>query len=602
MKHRKGLFWFYSLWILPLAAATSVLAYIVCLKYSKPPAIHILTINLLAIIYMYYLATRHQYEHRVYYRDDFSPRANHDWLALGLSKEKLRALYSAPRRENRFKQPQGVVLGRTNSQYVCIPLDKHNLVSGCIIGAPGSGKSSGPYICTLANLFATNQHATCFVVDIKGELSQYSVDRSSRQVKIVDPEDLSSYGWDPYYNLTQSSSDDDVIEALDKIARAIIVDNNPKNAFFVNQARKIMIALCLFFFRKQVWSDEDGNVKSGFADSICEIKSSDVTALIKRVLENQAICSKHKQIQSMLSEFADTDESEAMQGIKLQLGEHLDVFTRKNVMHMLSPDNEKLATPLDLNNGISIFLSIPETKLESMSALFRLIVCQTLSEMENRPPESDVCLILLDELPRIGKLERLMTSLATLRSRQVSIFMAIQDVSQLQYIYGHDAARIILNLCVVICTLSCSDIETGKMLSEWSGYYEEKRKSRTRKSSSSDRSGSVSTSFERRPVVEISDVMRLRTEGGVMLWIEGRYCRVRRIRYFEDKRLNKIAKRNSEKNRQYESIHRQDSAEPEFLFFDDGTITSDELSISETAKEYQLALNQRSIKEVKNNE
>ena len=597
MKNHKNLIWFYGLWVIPLTVCILFIAYLICRHFSIPPGLPALLIGLLAIAYMYYLASKHQYEHKTFYRDDFSPRANHDWLALGLSKEKLHALYSAPRRENRFKQPQGVVLGRTNSQYVCVPLDKHNLVSGCIIGAPGSGKSSGPYICTLANLFATNQHATCFVVDIKGELSLNSVDRKSKFIKIVDPEDTDSFGWDPYYNLTQRSSDDDVIEALDKIARAIIVDNNPKNAFFVNQARKIMIALCLYYFRKQVWSDDDGKVKCGFADAIGEIKSSDVTLLIKSVLENTSVCSKHKQIRSMLSEFVDTDESEAMQGIKLQLGEHLDVFTRKNVLHLLSPDNEKLASPLDLNNGVSVFLSIPETKLESMSALFRLIVYQTLSEMENRPSGSDVCLLLLDEFPRLGKIDRIMTALATLRSRNVSIWLAMQDVSQLQYIYGHDAARIIMNLCVVICTLSCSDIETGKMLSEWSGFYEEKRKSRSRKTSSSDQSGSVSTSFERRPVVEISDVMRLRTEGGVMLWIEGRYCRVRRIRYFEDKRLRNITKRNTGLNKQYEAKHQQDSSEPEILFFDDGTLTTDEADISDSIKEYQQALLNHSIEE-----
>ena len=595
----RRIFWRYALWMIPVTIVAEVSVYLLC-TYIQYPAVY--PASLLFIVtssYYVYVLHRHSYEHHYFYKDDFSPKAQADWRRLELSREKLRSLYRCPRRENVFRKPNGMVLGKIHNQYVCVPIDKNNIVSMCLIGAPGSGKSSGPFTSSLANIFTNQPDITAFVIDIKGELAELSVRKDNPHVRIINPEDMNSFGWDPYYNLTQSSSDDEILDCLDKLARSLIIDANPKNAFFVNSSRRIFKAVLLFYFHKVVWTGTDGLLKSGFVDSILEILSSNLSDLVNSILSDDNICSQHPQIRAMLNEFSGDSESEVMQGIRLQLLEHLDIFTRTDIMRMFSPSNPRRASPLDLNTGISIFLCVPENKLDVMATVFRMIVYQILSEMECRLPDSNPCLILLDELPRLNKIDKLTSSLATLRSRRVSCWLIFQDLSLLQQIYGHDTARIILNLCEVTCVLSCRDIETGKMLSEWSGYYEEKRRSRTSKSRASAQAASVSTSSERRPVVEISDIMRLRTEGGIMLWIEGRYCRAQRIRYFEDKRIREIVNENVAYNRALPQTcsDKQDFTN-EILFFDDGTLTNDEdvSQLTDSVKAYQLALNSRSEK------
>ena len=375
----------------------------------------------------------HRYHYNHYYRDDFSPKAQHDWRQLGLSKDKLKALYKPPNKHNLFTKPTGMVLAKTRKKYVCVPIDAHNILMGAIIGSPGSGKSSGPYISTLAWNFASDHPITCYVIDIKGELHNSCVKADDPKVRIIDPDDSNAAGWDPWYNITQRSSDDDVLDNLDKAARAIIIETNEKNAFFTNSARKIFKGVMLYYFRKQVWTDKQGEIKEGFADAVIELQSKDIVDLIKIIVSDREICDKHPQINVLLGGFTNA-ESEALNGIKLSLQEYLEVFAMDRVHHMLDIHNPNRTSPFDLYNGISIFLSFKENRLETMRTLFRYITYTVLAEMENKPENTEPVLILIDELARLGRLDRLASSsLATLRSKKISIWMATQGLQSVDF-------------------------------------------------------------------------------------------------------------------------------------------------------------------------
>ena len=594
---KSQLIWYTGLWFLPISG--TIFAGIMPLlgKYLPSQMYAFLVAIILSIGPIICIYRSNRIAKNRYYREKFDPIAWHKWKKSGRSKEKLDALFTPPEPENLFNAPTGMVLAKTINKYVCVPLKPNNLLMGVIVGSPGSGKSSGPYISSLANNFANPKPTTCYVIDIKGELHEKCVRGDDPRVKVVDPDDPTSAGWDPLYDLTQSSSDDRVIDSLDKIARAIIVEANEKNAFFSNSARKIFKGAVLYFFRKQVWSDEKGNVKSGFAGAIVELQSADTLELIKRILEDKEVCSKHQLIEVMLGSFANS-ESEAMNGIKLSLAEHLDIFASETVQRMMSDQNHYKASPLDLNNGISIFLSVKEDKLASMQALFRLISYQVLAEMERRPESSDTVLMIYDEFPRLGKIDRITSALATFRSRKVSLWMAIQDFSQLQSVYGHDDARIILNLCETAVLLSCRDSETGKLIEEWSGRYEEKKKSRNQNSISGIKNIIANVSFERRPVVDLSDLMRLRTEKGVAMWIEGRYCRAKRVRWYEERKLKKIVEKNMEHNEKLRHYRKQDQdifdseKDEEILFFDDDEPVFDDVFGQERLNGYFKNMNE----------
>ena len=98
---------------------------------------------------------------------------------LNISKEPLQkrsAMYPAVPTELLSTEPAGIILGKWKSKYVRIPLDK--IYHYCILGGPGSGKTSTVLLDTLLSNFATKKNTfQVFAIDIKGELNQKSTYR-----------------------------------------------------------------------------------------------------------------------------------------------------------------------------------------------------------------------------------------------------------------------------------------------------------------------------------------------------------------------------------------------------------------------------------------
>lgn len=166
--------------------------------------------------------------------------------------EKVRSMYPPVPDMYLSLSPEGFILGKHEFRYFRIPMRPDNILHGCIIGAPGSGKSAGPYLCTLqANFMQKNPPMTVFVIDIKPELATKSVELyENASVKVVNPTDRSSWGWNVYYQLNDKSTDEEVLHVLDGISRALITSSNPKDAFFVNQAQTIFQGMCLYYYKK----------------------------------------------------------------------------------------------------------------------------------------------------------------------------------------------------------------------------------------------------------------------------------------------------------------------------------------------------------------
>lgn len=569
---------FLGVWLLPF-----YLIIIVCFKnlimIIKPTVSlqeYLVIIGGCLALHLYFVANN-IYQYVFKKRRNFRLIESPSEVVTKVSEDKRVAMYPTVNAKFKSKRKEGFILGQHNSDIVRVPVTKKEILHGIIIGSPGSGKSTGPYLSTLINNFMQDNPFTCFVIDIKPELAKKSVEEKNKNVRVVNPTDLDSVGWDVYYKITQSSTDDEVLETIDQIARSVIVENNPKNAFFAIQARKIMKGLLLYYYRKIAWENESEEMKSGFVDAMVEIATQDVIKHIGTVLSDDEVCSKHWKIRSLLEGYLST-ESEALNGIKLQLQEKLDVFTHDNVKWCLQ-DNPNKTNPMDLNSRISIFLSLPENKLSIYSTVFRMIVYQTLCELELRPEGSDPIALILDEFPRIGSVEKITDALATLRSRCVSIWIAVQDLSQLQSIYDKEKTRTILNLCEITCVLSCRDIETIKTLIEWAGTYRETKTS-TKKAGTSSNDGGSTVSQEYRNILDASDFMNLRESEEVMLWLKGKYCRVKTFRYFNDrvlnKRSNEVLKLNNEKQKSKAKALGKEEYN-DLFFIDENTLTDDEI-------------------------
>ena len=167
----------------------------------------------------------------------------------GLKKEsplKRSAMYPKVPAELLSRKPEGIILGKYKNRYVRFPLK--DIYHACIIGGTGSGKSSTVLLDSLLCNFASGKNAfNCFVIDIKGELHEKATYALSEHVLVVDPADRSSFGWDVYYRLHNNPDDDLIIEAIEEIAQALIISTNPRDSFFVENARSMFTGLLVYY-------------------------------------------------------------------------------------------------------------------------------------------------------------------------------------------------------------------------------------------------------------------------------------------------------------------------------------------------------------------
>ena len=88
---------------------------------------------------------------------------------------------------------------------------------------------------------------------------------------------------------------------------------------------------------------------------------------------------------------------------------------------------------------------------------------------------SSPILFLLDEFPRLGKIEEITDGLATLRSKNITICPIIQSLAQLDLIYGAMARRVIADNCAYKAVFNATDADSQEYFSKSVGTYEKIR-------------------------------------------------------------------------------------------------------------------------------
>ena len=240
-----------------------------------------------------------------------------------------------------------------------------------------------------------------------------------------------------------------------QIAAAILPEPaDIKDPFWVRAAQNLLTGFILHYHREGY----------DFVDTITEILSKPLDLHIKYILKG----TRSPAARLHMSQFA-TLEGKTLAGIFAELSNHIMIFAAdRHIMAALRKEN--IITPQDLEDGIDVFLSIPEDKLDQWRPLLTLITNQFLKHFERRPEKTaKPILFLLDEFPRLGKIESIMTALATLRSKKITICLIIQSLAQLDFLYGRDQRRVILDNCAYKAILGASDAETQEYFSRLVG-------------------------------------------------------------------------------------------------------------------------------------
>jgi type IV secretion system protein VirD4 len=203
---------------------------------------------------------------------------------------------------------------------------------------------------------------------------------------------------------------------------------------------------------------------------------------------------------------------------------------------------------------VSLYLVIPPSDMDRLKPLTRLIFNQLLreltSEMKFEGGRSVAnykhrLLLMIDELPSLGRLEILQNALAYMAGYGIKSYLITQDVAQLQAAYGGpNSTETIMANCHVQVAYAPNKIETMEMLSKLAGTTTVRSEQR---SYSGGRFGfhnsvQISTSESERPLLTPDEARRLPPDDALVFVAGHAPIYGRKIKYYEDRTFSERAK------------------------------------------------------------
>jgi type IV secretion system protein VirD4 len=276
------------------------------------------------------------------------------------------------------------------------------------------------------------------------------------KAKIFKPLEDNTYGYNPFYLLDKSRNQ--VQEAFSISSALIPLPPETKDTFWIDSARNMLTGFILYFH----------NAGRSFIETMTEILSAPVAETIEKIKKE----SEQKTMALFyLNNFIGM-EAKTLLSIYSELSRHIMIFvTDTDIRYALS--REENITPDDLELGKDIFICIPEYLIDQWKNLLMLITSQFLRHFERRIEEhATPILFLLDEFPRMGKVDGILNALATLRSKKITICPIVQSLAQLDLIYGKEARQVIVDNCQYKAILNATDADTQEYFSRNVGTHE----------------------------------------------------------------------------------------------------------------------------------
>jgi type IV secretion system protein VirD4 len=158
----------------------------------------------------------------------------------------------------------------------------------------------------------------------------------------------------------------------------------------------------------------------------------------------------------------------------------LTLFRDPIVARNTAASDFRVADLMHAERPLTLYLVVPPSEIDRLKPLTRLVLNQILRELTSEMTFKDGrsvahykhrLLLMIDELPSLGRLEILQTALAFMAGYGIKAYLITQDISQLAAAYGGPTGRdeTITANCHVQIAFAPNKIETMDMLSQLAG-------------------------------------------------------------------------------------------------------------------------------------
>lgn len=336
---------------------------------------------------------------------------------------------------------KGIIFGSTEGH--CIYRDSKADGNVALFALPGAGKTTAQIIPT-----ALKFSGSVLAIDIKGDI--FAATKHWRYIKVFSPGDKEhSCHFDPFSSIAGMSVEDRD-ERLNQIAQVLIPPSSgDKDKYFHEGAISYFCGVSHYLL--------DQDPATQFSDVIEAIvlgKLGNALEIVIKVITGDSAMAK-----SYLASFKGSNEKNVAGCYDAAVRALRPLLT---LMPLLNSEGDCISIDT-LNNGYDIYIEIPQDKIAVYSPVTSLIIQTFMQDFMRRPDrsqnqETHPILFLLDEFPQLQfDFATISAALSTLRSKNVSVFLAMQSIAQLENRYSHGQAREIIDTCAYISVMSAQD-------------------------------------------------------------------------------------------------------------------------------------------------
>jgi type IV secretion system protein VirD4 len=421
---------------------------------------------------------------------------------------------------------EGVVLGRFGKDYL-----RHAGAEHVLFFAPTrSGKGVGAVIPTLLTWAGST-----IVHDIKGENWTLTAGFRARlgTVLLFDPTNPASSAYNPLLEVRPGETE---VRDVQNIAD-ILVDPEgslDKRSHWEKTSHSLLVGAIL-----HVLYAEPDKTLAGVATFLSDPRRSiEQTLSVMMRTAHLGEAGVHPVVASTARELLNKSDNERS-GVLSTAMTFLGLYRDPVVAAVTARCDWRIA---DLVAGpCSLYLVVPPSDVSRTRPLIRLILNQIVRRLTERldgVAARQKLLLMLDELPVLGRLDFLESTLAFMAGYGVRAFLITQSLNQIERAYGPNNA--ILDNCHVRVCFAANDERTAKRISEALGTATEERAQRNyagHRLSPWLGHLMVSKAESARALLTPGEIMQLPADEEIVMLAGVAPIRARKARYFKDPRL-----------------------------------------------------------------
>lgn len=328
---------------------------------------------------------------------------------------------------------QGLEVSIPLSETVKMPV-QDEIMNILVSGAPGSGKTQ-----LFSRVFESVRKRNCKIIchDFKGDYVERFYDPT--RDKIFNPLDSRSLPWRIFKEI-------DSIMDLQAVSHSLIPMSGGEQQFFNDAAREVFSGLLRYAYMEKRTRNRD----------IWEIVSSEIKSQLEMLIKAEA-----KAAAAYIDEAGAKNQNA---GIKATLMQYTSSF---EYMQNIDTDEDfSLSGWLNDGKGGAIFITNYVNCRDALRPILSLVIDLLARRLLSLPDNlTNRVFFLLDEFPELQPLSSIERLLTTARSKGGSVWIGIQDISQIRKRYGKEGAQTILNACGTSLVFRSPDPDTGEYFS-----------------------------------------------------------------------------------------------------------------------------------------